>query len=323
MSVALLSVEELSVAFGQGANRVRVVNSVSFDVRRGETLAIVGESGSGKSVTALSILRLLGQGGEIVGGRICFDGVDLGTLDEAGIRRVRGNQISMIFQEPMTSLNPALTIGKQVGEPIRIHRGVSWDEALDQAALLLERVSIPDARKRLKDYPHQFSGGMRQRVMIAMALACSPALIIADEPTTALDVTVQAQVLELLKGLTRELNSALILITHDLGVVAQYADHVAVMYAGGLVETASAKDLYSNPQHPYTLGLMASIPSLATRPRSRLNAIKGAPPDIAHLPDGCHFAPRCTYARPACLGARPALRTVGSAAHRMACIGHE
>jgi len=319
----LLTVDNLSVAFGGGANKVRVVNSVSFSVARGETLAIVGESGSGKSVTALSILGLLGQGGAIADGAIRFGDLDLATLDDAGIRRVRGNRIAMIFQEPMTSLNPALTIGKQVAEPIRIHKKVTWESALEQAANLLERVSIPDARSRLKDYPHQFSGGMRQRVMIAIALACSPELIIADEPTTALDVTVQAQVLELLKGLTRESNAALILITHDLGVVAQYADRVAVMYAGGIVETATAGELYRNPQHPYTLGLMASIPSRSSDPRSRLKAIKGAPPDVAHLPAGCPFAPRCDFSRPACSEARPVLRPINSTGHAMACIGHD
>jgi oligopeptide transport system ATP-binding protein len=320
---ALLKVENLSVAFGESDSRVRVVNSVSFEVARGETLAIVGESGSGKSVTALSILRLLGQGGEIVDGRVRFGDMELSALSDEEIRRIRGNQISMIFQEPMTSLNPAMTIGRQVAEPLRIHRKLTWDEALEQAAQLLRRVSIPDARGRLKDYPHQFSGGMRQRVMIAMALACSPALVIADEPTTALDVTVQAQVLELLKGLTRELNSALILITHDLGVVAQYADKVVVMYAGGIVEAATAKDLYRNPQHPYTLGLMGSIPSRSNDPRSRLKAIKGAPPDIARLPKGCPFAPRCQHARAACMEARPSLRPVAGEGHTMACIGHD
>ncbi len=319
----LLRVEDLSIAFGEAPDDVRVVESVTFDVARGETLAIVGESGSGKSVTALSILGLLGHGGSIVDGSICFGGVDLHTLDEAAVRRIRGNEISMIFQEPMTSLNPALTIGKQVAEPIRIHRGVSWKEALEEAAQLLERVSIPDPRQRLKDYPHQFSGGMRQRVMIAMALACSPALIIADEPTTALDVTVQAQVLNLLKTLTREMNSALVLITHDLGVVAQYADKVAVMYAGGIVETATAQELYRNPKHPYTLGLMASIPGASVNPRSRLKAIDGSPPDVANLPDGCPFAPRCQFAHEGCTAFRPPLRAVGGGGHMMACVGYD
>ena len=292
----LLDIEDLSVSFRTDRGTVRAVQGVSLEVSAGETLAIVGESGSGKSVTALSILRLLGDAGSVDGGRIVFDGRDLLTLDDDAIRDIRGDRIAMIFQEPMSSLNPVLTVGKQVAEPIRLHRRVPWREAYARAAELLERVRIPDAAHRLGDYPHHFSGGMRQRVMIAMALACQPRLIIADEPTTALDVTVQAQILALLKELTREADSALILITHDLGVVARYADRVAVMYAGRIVETAPAGTLYAAPAHPYTEGLMASIPGVDGAIGARLRTIEGQPPDLAGLPPGCPFAPRCQHA---------------------------
>ncbi|MYE25254.1 MAG: ABC transporter ATP-binding protein [Gammaproteobacteria bacterium] len=298
----LLDVQDLSVSFRTDRGLVRAVDGVSLHVEAGETLAIVGESGSGKSVTALSILRLIDTAGSIDGGRILFDGEDLLRHDEATMRAIRGDRIAMIFQEPMSSLNPVLTIGKQVGEPIRLHRGSVWKQAYERAAELLRRVRIPDASGRLKDYPHHFSGGMRQRAMIAMALACRPRLIIADEPTTALDVTVQAQILALLKELTREANSALILITHDLGVVARYADRVAVMYAGRVVETATARALYADPRHPYTAGLMASIPTLDgdVEGSRRLATIPGQPPDLAALPEGCAFAPRCPHAFERC-----------------------
>ena len=301
---------------------VRAVDSVDLHVDAGETLAIVGESGSGKSVTALSILQLIGDNGSIERGEIRFDGTNLLGLDGDAIRDVRGDRIAMIFQEPMSSLNPVLTIGKQVAEPIWLHRKKSWSDALEQAGELLARVAIPDADKRLGDFPHHFSGGMRQRVMIAMALACEPRLIIADEPTTALDVTVQAQILSLLKELTREANSALILITHDLGVVARYADRVAVMYGGRIVESASALDLYKRPKHPYTRGLMASIPGLDGEAGKRLQSIVGQPPDLANLPAGCAFAPRCEFARNVCRGAPPPLELVEEA-HLMACYGDE
>ena len=250
--MSLLSINNLSVSFQTDRGVVQAVDQVSFDVDAGETLAIVGESGSGKSVTALSILQLLGDAGTISDGQIVFDGQNLLDLPEKDIRNIRGDRIAMIFQEPMSSLNPVLTIGKQVAEPIWLHRKKTWNEALDQAEELIKKVSIPDAKQRLDAYPHQFSGGMRQRVMIAMALACEPKLIIADEPTTALDVTVQAQILSLLKNLTTELNSALILITHDLGVVARYADRVAVMYGGRIVESATAAEIYKHQKHPYT-----------------------------------------------------------------------
>ncbi len=321
MTDHLLSIEDLSVVFRTDRGPVRAVDSVSLHVDSGETLAIVGESGSGKSVTALSVLQLLGGAGQVDRGRILFEGTNLLELDTKAIRDIRGDRIAMIFQEPMSSLNPALTIGKQVAEPLYLHRGVSWAEALDQAASLLARVAIPDARHRLKDYPHQFSGGMRQRVMIAMALACNPRLIIADEPTTALDVTVQAQVLALLKDLTTEVHSALILITHDLGVVARYADRVAVMYAGRIVEQASAAALYARPSHPYTKGLMASIPGITGSTGARLSTIGGQPPDLARLPAGCAFAPRCPHARAQCREAPPPLDPIAPG-HERACYGY-
>src|SRR5437764_292231 len=263
MTRPLLEVNNLTTRFRTERGTVTAVDGVSFHVDPGETLAIVGESGSGKSVTALSVLRLIpNPPGRIESGEILFDGVDLVKLDDPGIRAVRGNKIAMIFQEPMSSLNPALTVGLQVAEPINVHRNTPWAKAYEAATELIGRVRIADAASRLNSYPHQYSGGMRQRVMIAMALACAPRLIIADEPTTALDVTVQAQILDLLKEVTRETGSSLILITHDLGVVARYADRVAVMYGGRIVEVAPARELYARPQHPYTSGLMASVPRL-------------------------------------------------------------
>ena len=264
--------------------------------------------------------------GRISAGQIFFEGQDLLALSEEQMRSVRGNRISMIFQEPMSSLNPSLTVGLQVAEPINVHRKVPWPAAFKAACSLLERVQIPDAESRLHTYPHQYSGGMRQRAMIAMALACNPRLIIADEPTTALDVTVQAQILDLLKELTRETGAALILITHDLGVVARYADRVVVMYAGRVVEQAPAAALYRAPQHPYTRGLLASVPRLDGAAGERLVPIDGAPPDLAALPPGCAFAPRCTHALASCLTTRPLLRGVGSAAspdHHHACLRDE
>ena len=320
--MSLLSINNLSVSFQTDRGIVQAVDQVSFDVDAGETLAIVGESGSGKSVTALSILQLLGDAGTISDGQIVFEGQNLLDLPEKDIRNIRGDRIAMIFQEPMSSLNPVLTIGKQVAEPIWLHRKKTWNEALDQAEELIKKVSIPDARQRLDAYPHQFSGGMRQRVMIAMALACEPKLIIADEPTTALDVTVQAQILSLLKDLTTELNSALILITHDLGVVARYANRVAVMYGGRIVESATAAELYKHPKHPYTEGLMASIPTLDGEPGSRLQTIEGQPPDLLHMPAGCAFHPRCPYAAEICKHAKPPLKEV-EANHFRACVGYE
>jgi oligopeptide transport system ATP-binding protein len=320
VSEPLLRVNDLTVAFRTPHGMVRAVESVSFDVAAGETLAIVGESGSGKSVTALSILRLIPEPpGCTERGEVLFEGQDLLKLDDAGIRAVRGNRIAMIFQEPMSSLNPVLTVGMQVGEPINLHRKTPWAEAYEVVKTLLGKVSIPDAASRLNSYPHQYSGGMRQRVMIATALACQPRLIIADEPTTALDVTVQAQILELLKQLTRDTNSALILITHDLGVVARYADRVAVMYGGRIVETAPAAELYARPRHPYTRGLMDSIPRLDSSTKNRLVPIHGQPPDLANLPPGCAFAPRCKHTVDRCRTERPVLAPAGER-HLKACF---
>jgi len=320
MPLPLLQVRNLTTHFTTERGRVTAVDSVSFDIDAGETVALVGESGSGKSVTALSIMRLIpSPPGHIESGEVVFEGRDLFKLDGAGIRAVRGNKIAMIFQEPMSSLNPALSVGLQIAEPINVHRGTAWAKALEQAKALMGRVRMPDAASRLASYPHQFSGGMRQRVMIAMALACSPRLIIADEPTTALDVTVQAQILDLLKELTLETGSSLLLITHDLGVVARYADRVAVMYGGRIVETAPARELYKRPHHPYTRGLMASVPRLDGDTAQRLVPIEGQPPDLAQLPSGCAFAPRCRSVSDICRSARPPLTQV-AARHLKACF---
>jgi oligopeptide transport system ATP-binding protein len=320
MAQPLLSVRNLVTRFRTGRGTVTAVDHVSFDVAAGETVAIVGESGSGKSVTALSILRLIPDPpGHIESGEILFDGQDLLKMSDAEIRAVRGDRIAMIFQEPMSSLNPALTVGLQVGEPINLHRKAPWSTALAKAQELLGLVRMSDTASRVSAYPHQFSGGMRQRAMIAMALACEPQLIIADEPTTALDVTVQAQILDLLKDLAERTGSALVLITHDLGVVARYADRVVVMYAGRVVESAPAADLYGRPRHPYTQGLMASVPRLDGDTSVRLVPIEGQPPDLARIPAGCAFAPRCRQASDACRTVPPPLREV-RAGHSVACI---
>ena len=320
MAESLLQVRNLTTRFRTEAGWVTAVDDVSFDLNAGETLAIVGESGSGKSVTALSMLRLIPRPpGEIVAGSVLFEGHDLRTVSDTDMQHIRGNRIAMIFQEPMTSLNPSLTLGVQVGEPLVLHRGASWAAAFAKAGELLGRVRIPDAQARLHAYPHQMSGGQQQRAMIAMALACQPRLIIADEPTTALDVTVQSQILALLKELTRETGAALILITHDLGVVARYADRVAVMYAGRIVETATARDLYKHPLHPYTRGLLASIPRLDAPAGQKLQPIEGQPPDLARLPQGCAFQPRCRDAHPTCGTARPEL-TEARPQHWKACF---
>ncbi|MBM3557963.1 MAG: ABC transporter ATP-binding protein [Alphaproteobacteria bacterium] len=319
MGEVLLSVRGLSTNFHIEGGVVRAVDDVSFDLAEGETLAIVGESGSGKSVTALSLLRLIPEPpGQVSAASVRFDGRELGSLDPAALRAIRGNSIAMIFQEPMSSLNPALTVGMQVAEPLNRHRAMPWPEALKEAGELLRKVQIADPESRLGAYPHHFSGGMRQRVMIAMALACRPKLIIADEPTTALDVTVQAQILELLKTLTRESRAALILITHDLGVVARYADRVCVMYAGRLVETGPARTIYETPRHPYTIGLMASVPRLDEAVGRKLVPIEGQPPDLADLPPGCAFLPRCNRALARCATERPMLASVGQG-HERAC----
>jgi peptide/nickel transport system ATP-binding protein len=291
---------------------VRAVEDVSFHVDRGETLAIVGESGCGKSMTALSIMRLIPDPpGRIVGGRIVLDGQDLMELSEAEMRDVRGNDISMIFQEPMTSLNPVMRIGKQISEALILHQGMTKAQALARSVEMLELVKIPEPERRVKEFPHQLSGGMRQRVMIAMALACNPKVLIADEPTTALDVTIQAQILDLIVKLQEDLETGVILITHDLGVVAETANRVIVMYAGRKVEEADVNTLFANPRHPYTRGLLASVPSLAIvsgqdeAPQERLEEIPGIVPALHSLPEGCAFAPRCPAATDACRQARP------------------
>jgi oligopeptide transport system ATP-binding protein len=316
---SLLDVRDLEVRFFTRDGVVHAVNGVSFQLNEGETLGIVGESGSGKSVTMLSILRLIPQPpGRITRGQVLFQGVDLLKLDEADIRRIRGSKIAMVFQDPMTSLNPVLTIGRQITEVLETHLNMSPREARGRAIELLRMVGIPNAEERLNDYPHQFSGGMRQRVMIAMALACHPQILIADEPTTALDVTIQAQIIDLVKRLRDELGMAIIWITHDLGVVAGLAHRVAVMYAGYIVEEAPVLELYHNPRHPYTLGLLGSLPRLDRRERRRLVSIDGMPPDLLELPRGCPFAPRCPYAIDRCWEENPQLEEVAPH-HRIAC----
>ena len=316
----LLEVRSLATHFVTSAGTVRAVDGVSWDVNAGETVALVGESGCGKSVSALSIMRLVqAPAGRIVNGTIVFKGRDLLTLEEDEMRRVRGREIAMIFQEPMTSLNPVLTIGRQLTEGLEIHLGMTPAAAGTRAAELLAMVGISDPARRLPQYPHQFSGGMRQRMMIAMALACDPALILADEPTTALDVTIQAQILELMKGLSRRLGVAMLIITHNLGVVARYADRVNVMYAGRIIERGSARVIYADPRHPYTLGLLGSVPRLDEPRRERLAPIEGQPPDLTRLPPGCAFAPRCGYRVERCLAEAPALRPIDGHAHVTAC----
>jgi peptide/nickel transport system ATP-binding protein len=318
----VLDVKGLQTVFFTNSGLFRAVDDVSFHVKRGETLAIVGESGCGKSVSALSIMRLVpNPPGRIVGGEIRLEGTDLLALDEADMREIRGNRISMIFQEPMTSLNPVIRIGDQISEAVRLHRNMSAKAAWEQAVEMLRLVRIPEPARRAQEYPHQLSGGMRQRAMIAMALACRPALLIADEPTTALDVTIQAQILALMVDLQKELGMGLILITHDLGVVAQTAQRVIVMYAGKKVEEADVESLFANPLHPYTRGLMASIPALPTleaRAGTRLTEIPGMVPALTRLPQGCAFAPRCKLAIDRCRQEYPPLQDFGSE-HLAAC----
>ncbi len=299
MGEALLEIRNLTTSFNTGGQRVVAVDDVSFDVAQATTLALVGESGCGKSVTALSILRLIPDPpAHIDGGQILFDGTDLLRLDEASMRRIRGDRIAMIFQEPMTSLNPVFTIGFQLVEAIRLHRRLSAKQATERAVELLELVGIPSPVERIRDHPHQLSGGMRQRVMIAMALSCDPQLLIADEPTTALDVTVQAQILDLLHDLQSRLGMSILFITHDLGIVAEFAERVAVMYAGRIVEESTVSDLFRSPKHPYTRGLLASVPARVLartvgNPPRRLPTIEGVVPSLASLPSGCRFRDRC------------------------------
>jgi len=319
VATPLLSVRDLRTYFYTDDGVVRAVDGVSYDVYPGEIVGLVGESGCGKTVSALSILRLIPQPpGRIVSGEIWFEGQDLLKLDDEGIRQIRGNKIGIVFQEPMTSLNPVLTVGRQLTEPLEVHLGMSREAARRRAIELLEMVGIPEPDKRIDNYPHQFSGGMRQRVMIAMALACNPRLLLADEPTTALDVTIQAQILELMTRLTRELGAAVIIITHNLGVVARYADRVNVMYAGKIVESATAQELYHRPRHPYTLGLLRSVPRLDQPRKAKLDPIEGFPPDLVHMPPGCAFQPRCRFAVERCKVEAPPLMTVGED-HLSAC----
>jgi oligopeptide transport system ATP-binding protein len=316
---ALLSVEDLRVEFTTRRGIVYAVNGITFDVARGETLGIVGESGCGKSVTSLAVLGLLARNGRVRSGRALFEGRDLIPMTDRQLRQIRGREIAMIFQDPMTSLNPVLTIGKQIREALHTHFGMNRKEADERAAQLIDRVGIPSAKARLYDYPHQFSGGMRQRAMIAMALACRPKLLIADEPTTALDVTIQAQILALLRELVAEENAALVLITHDLGVVAGMCERVNVMYAGMFMETASADQLFGSPRHPYTLGLLQSVPRLDAARRARLQPIEGAPRNMLDPPEACPFQPRCRYEVEASRAEVPPLLEI-EPGHKVACF---
>jgi oligopeptide/dipeptide ABC transporter ATP-binding protein len=309
----LLEVKGLHTEFRTGAGLVRAVDGISYTVEHGETVAIVGESGSGKSVSALSVMRLIPDPpGRITAGEVLFNGRDLRGISEVEMREIRGRDIGMVFQEPMTSLNPVLTIGRQITESLEQHQGVDRAAADRRAVELLEMVGIADPARRLRQYPHQLSGGMRQRVMIAIALACNPKLIIADEPTTALDVTIQAQILELMKSLARRFNVAQIIITHNLGVVARYASRVNVMYAGRIVESGSADAIYHTPRHPYTMALLRSVPRLDQPRRARLDPVDGQPPDLTRLDGGCSFRPRCRFAVERCAREQPALDPVGN-----------
>lgn len=315
----ILEIKDLETHFQTPDGVVKAVNKVSYTVDEGEFVGVVGESGCGKSVSALSIMGLVpSPPGKVVGGQVLFDGQDLLQLTEDEMRRVRGNSIGMVFQEPMTFLNPVLTIGRQITEPLELHLGMTKKQAWTRAGELLGLVGIPDVEQRLKSYPHQLSGGMRQRVMIAMAISCDPKLIIADEPTTALDVTIQAQILELMQRLSEELGTAMIIITHNLGVVARYAVKVVVMYAGRVIESGTSLDIYENPRHPYTLGLLSSVPRVDARIGSRLDPIHGLPPDLIDLPPGCSFAPRCRFMIDKCLEETPDLSSVGDS-HESRC----
>jgi oligopeptide/dipeptide ABC transporter ATP-binding protein len=315
----LLQVKDLRTYFFTEEGVVKAVDGVTYDVQEGETLALVGESGCGKSISALSLLKLIPiPPGRIVSGEVFFDGEDLLKLNEDEIRKIRGNRISMVFQEPMTSLNPVLTIGKQLTETLELHLKLDKQAATARAIQLLEMVGVAEAERRITDFPHQFSGGMRQRVMIAMAMSCNPRLLIADEPTTALDVTIQAQVLEVMARLSREFGTAVIIITHNLGVVARYADRVNVMYAGKIIETSTAEKVYGDPRHPYTLGLLNSVPRLDQVTGEKLIPIDGLPPDLGRLPPGCSFYDRCTYRLDKCREEYPPLQMVAEN-HYAAC----
>lgn len=315
----ILTVQGLETRFRTREGMVHAVNGVSFNLKEGETLGIVGESGCGKSVSVMSVLRLIPTPpGKVVAGSAVYQGKDLLKMTDEEIRQVRGSQISMVFQDPMTSFNPVLTIGRQVAEPLEIHQGYNRSTAFDRAAEMLDMVGIPKAKERLGDYPHQFSGGMRQRVMIAMALICTPQILIADEPTTALDVTIQAQIVELVKRLRDELGMAIVWITHDLGIIAGLADRVNVMYGGYIIEEAPVKQLYANPQHPYTIGLLHSLPRMDASDHRRLASIDGLPPVLLEKPGYCPFAPRCNMAVDRCWNENPSLLRVGDH-HNAAC----
>ncbi|MBM3947862.1 MAG: ABC transporter ATP-binding protein [SAR202 cluster bacterium] len=316
----VLEVKDLATYFFTADGVVKAVDGISYHVDEGESIAIVGESGCGKSVSALSVMRLVASPpGRTVHGEVVFEGQDILKLSESEMRHVRGNRIGMVFQEPMTSLNPVLSIGYQLTESLMLHLGMTRVDARERAGELLNLVGIPDAERRLKDYPHQFSGGMRQRVMIALALSCNPKIIIADEPTTALDVTIQAQVLEVMKSLADEFGTALIMITHNLGVVARYAQRVIVMYAGKIIESGSAKQIYGDPRHPYTLGLLKSVPRLDESRKEKLDPIEGLPPLLINLPAACSFAPRCKYAIDKCRSEVPQLE-MATDGHVSACF---
>jgi len=315
----LLDVRGLETQFRTREGIVHAVNGVSFHLKEGETLGIVGESGCGKSVTVMSVMQLIpSPPGKVVAGEAIFQERDLLTMRSDEIRHVRGAQISMIFQDPMTSFNPVLTIGRQLIEPLETHLGMTHDQAYDRASEMLKMVGIPNAKDRLSDYPHQFSGGMRQRAMIAMSLSCNPQILIADEPTTALDVTIQAQITDLVKKLRDDLGMAVIWITHDLGIIAGLADRVNVMYAGLIIEEAPVKSLYANPQHPYTIGLLGSLPRMDAHERRRLVSIEGLPPVLYQKPTACPFAPRCSFKVERCLQENPPLTEIDSE-HRVAC----
>jgi len=315
----ILEVDDLRTAFATEAGELRAVDGVSFALEPGKLMGLVGESGSGKTVTALSIMRLLPDSARTIGGAIRFDGVNLLELDERHMRKIRGAQIAMVFQEPMTSLNPVFTIGNQVGEAIRLHQHTDRAETLRRSVDALQMVGIADAPRRVNDYPHQLSGGMRQRVMIAMALACRPRVLIADEPTTALDVTIQAQILDLIRDLQRQLGLAVLLVTHDLGIVAEYADDVTILYAARVMERTSSAELFRNPLSPYTRGLLQSIPGVGGHRQDRLNAIPGTIPSLLNPPSGCRFNPRCSMAIPDCARVVPPLE-VKAPGHEVACI---
>lgn len=306
MEERLIEVKNLKTYFYTRDGRVPAVDNVNFHINKGESVAIVGESGSGKSITALSIMKSIHAPGKIESGKIIFENYDILKKSEKEMRQIRGNEISMIFQEPMTALNPVYTVGRQISEVFEIHQGLSRREGIKKAIELLRIVGIPLPEKRVNEYPHQMSGGMRQRVMIAMALSCDPKLLIADEPTTALDVTIQAQILEIMKDLKKRMSMSILIITHDLGVVAEMSDRVIVMYAGKIVEIADVKDLFKNPRHPYTQGLLSSMPSLA-KTEARLNVIKGSIPKPTNLPTGCRFNPRCKFAKEICTKIEPPL----------------